>query len=185
MSNFRQKKLVKEILKSKTDFKNLRYVSDGINCYGFARGLSYIDENHEIYVPGALFYMMKKKEEYIEQKSMELILFSDGTNRKFLKKMHNRIMLDSIALNQPTTRVSFLEIKEDDKFQYFGLAFFEDYEEWHFICRDAESGIWFHKLGWQKSPEPVEWLRYGEKFISQGYVIYCCQDFFYRVEKNF
>ena len=58
-----------------------------INCYAFARGLTYPDEKHEYYTPGKLYKM----------KFGNGSIVNSGCDPCFIDKC---IMNDSIALNQ-------------------------------------------------------------------------------------
>lgn len=183
MINFRERRIVKKISKSTIDFEKMLNVEKGINCYAFARSLSYLDENREFYTPGMLYYMVKEGQQAAEEKLEEELFLVDSYNKSFFDKMDKYIQLDSIAIKQPVKRISFSEIKENDGFQYFGMSIFKEYGEWHFICRNPKNNIWFHKPGWKYSPEPVEWIEYGKEFMVYGHRAKCCKNFFYRIEK--
>ena len=72
MINFRERRIVKKISKSTIDFEKMLNVEKGINCYAFARSLSYLDENREFYTPGMLYYMVKEGQQAAEEKLEEL-----------------------------------------------------------------------------------------------------------------
>lgn len=177
-----------------------------INCYAFARRLTYPDKHQEIYSPG-MIYRMKFGSGDIVNKEINPVFIDACINR------------DNIALGQPCTRVAFNEIHEDDGRYYFGITKFyicpskikdpslhyylKDVNDekvsrhvWHFICR-TPSGIWLHKPNWeQPAEEIVEWENYGKSFIFSSYNtafggLYvpsrciCFENFFYRVENNY
>lgn len=152
--------------------------AEDINCYAFSRRLTYPNKYQDIYTPG-MIYKLK---------------FGSGeiTHTELDPHFINAcIMRDSIALNQPCTRVSFDEIREDDGYYYFGLAEFyicpskitderlhyylKDVDdektvthEWHFICR-TPYGIWVHKPNWKQASEEIEWEVYGKSFVFSSY----------------
>ena len=162
-----------------------------INCYAFARGLTFPDPHHQFYSPGKIHYMK----------------FGSGT---FVKNEHDPkfinecIMRDTIALGQNCNRVSFSAIKEDDGNFYFATTMFhmdtQPYEKhWHFICR-TPSGLWLHKPNWIQSAQDVNWLTYGKSFKFKTVAIdiscnpqqasnllvpcegVCFQNYFYKLE---
>lgn len=172
----------------------------GINCYAFARRLTYSDTNHQYYTPGMIYNLKYGTGDFVEQE-IDPDFIDDCINR------------DSIALNQPCTRVSFSEIDEDDEFYYFGIAKFhlrplkstnpllQKYldetmmtESWHFICR-TPSGLWLHKPNWIQPFEIINWETYGKNFYFFSFnkifnnmfpvECTCFENYFYRVENNY
>mgnify|MGYP004510273015 FL=1 len=166
-----------------------------INCYAFARGLTYPDEKHEYYTPGKLYKM----------KFGNGSIVNSGCDPCFIDKC---IMNDSIALNQHCERVSFNSIKKDDGYFYFALvdfhaiAFGKNSHHWHFICR-TQNGLWLHKPNWYQDVQTVNWIEYGKNlcfatlsreqgkntpYLFHGTPLYipcegsCFEDYFYRVE---
>lgn len=180
--------------------------ANDINCYGFARRLTYPDKHRIYYSPG-MIYRLKFGQGSIVDKEVE---------PNFI---HSCITRDNIALEQPCTRVSFNEIHEGDGQYYFGIAKYhmcpsqiedpllhsilKDVKDeevtsyfWHFICR-TPSGIWLHKPNWEQPAEEIEeWENFGKSFMFLNYNtafggLYvpsrciCFEDFFYRVENNY
>lgn len=162
-----------------------------INCYAFARGLTYPDMNHKFYFPGKMYHILSGKKE-------ENYLFPRGD----LMLMDMGIQNDSIALGQKCTRVSFNDIKENDGNFYFGITEIHslsnvDDHRYHFICR-TPSGMWLHKPDWIQTPQYVNWSTYGEKFTFEAILLdiasnskerycvltegICFNDYFYQLE---
>lgn len=177
-----------------------------INCYAFARRLTYPDKFKQIYSPGMIYRLKFGSGDIV----------TSELSPDFIDSCINR---DSIALEQPCRRVSFDEIKNDDGRYYFGIAKFhmcpskiadsklhsylKDVDDekvsrhlWHFICR-TPSGIWVHKPNWEQPAEEIEeWETYGQSFMFSAYNtafggLYvpsrciCFKDYFYRVENNY
>lgn len=180
--------------------------ANDINCYAFARRLTYPDKNRIYYAPGMIYRLKFGKGKVVDTE----------LNPHFIDECIER---DSIALEQPCTRVPFDEIQEDDGRYYFGIAKYymcpskikdpalhsilKDVDDekssshvWHFICR-TPSGLWLHKPNWEQPAEEIEeWESYGKSFMFLGYNtafggLYvptrciCFEDFFYRVENNY
>jgi hypothetical protein len=137
-----------------------------INCYGWARQLTYLDKEHLLYYPGMFKFLQTGGK-------CEVNLYNDQIDPVFLDQC---IRADSEALQQPCTRVSIDSIKDEDKNFYFGLAIvhtlqkqinvysilqqnklrYSTKKQWHFICRTAD-GVWLHKPNWQQSVEKIYW----------------------------
>lgn len=163
-----------------------------INCYGFARGLTFPDSQHQFYSPGKIYHMKFGTGNFIR-------------NEHDPRVIDKYVMRDSLALGQKCERVSFNTIKEDDGNFYFAITNFHmlehpDVNHWHFICR-TPSGIWLHKPNWIQTAKTVNWLTYGKSFqfetvaidISQciqhkssNFLVpcegVCFENYFYRLE---
>lgn len=176
-----------------------------INCYAFARRLTYPDRHQEFYTPGMIYRLKFGTGDVVH----------DQIDPNFIS---NCVMRDSIALNQSCTQVNFAEIDENDGRYYFGLVKFhicpskitnptlhhylKDVDDelsttcqWHFICR-TPAGIWLHKPNWFQDVEEIEWEIYGKVFNFLDYNgafggLYVptkgitFDAFFYRVENNY
>lgn len=165
-----------------------------LNCYAFARGLTYPDFKHQFYSPGKIYQMKFGKGPVLKNES----------NLRFIDRC---IQNDSIALKQKCPKVSFKDIKENDGYFYFAvtkfhlLHFSNDYH-WHFICR-TPNGLWLHKPNWCCNVQTLDWVEYGKTFrFSIDKVIeidkhklslqktsnpityegLCFEDYFYRLE---
>ena len=162
-----------------------------LNCYAFARGLTYPDSRHQIYSPGKIYHMK----------------FGCGTvvqNECDPHFIDRCIENDSIALNQKCQRVSFNSIKEDDGNFYFAitnlhLLSFPEEQHWHFICR-TQSGLWLHKPNWFSNAQSINWINYGKSFYFSAtpleihdflvhpssdlvqYEGFCFENYFYQLE---
>lgn len=153
------KKLVNLIAASFVDEDNFHewIHSYDINCYGFARGLTYPDLKHELYAPGKLHNLKFGTGEYVHNEY----------DPSFIDKCVKR---DSIALGQNCEQVTFDSIKEDDGNFYFAITDFhviplgDKDHHWHFICR-TQSGMWLHKPNWYQSVQSVNWIEYGKSFV--------------------
>lgn len=163
--------------------------SQDINCYAFARGLTYPDPAHKYYAPGKIYNLKFGVEEaYVR----------DEYNPEFIDKC---IAKDTFALNQNCKRVSFDQIKDDDGYFYFGITDFhvlgaEDDHHWHFICR-TETGLWLHKPNWYQDAFGVDWIKFGKTFrfytLTHGALVCnkniivpcigsCFENYFYRLK---
>lgn len=103
-------KLVSDSFFDEDDIQKWIHAKD-INCYAFARGLTYPDSKHEIYTPGKIYNLMY------------------GTNKCIKNEykpnlVHPYLVLDSKALGQTCTRVSFKSINENDGNFYFAITNF-------------------------------------------------------------
>ncbi len=158
--------------------------SPKINCYAFARGLTFPDVNNNIYAPGKIAQM---------QFGCGPVALNEY-DPSFIDTCINN---DSLALKQPCERVSFQTIKEDDCNFYFATTVFnsssiaDKKSHLHFICR-TESGLWLHKPSWFQEAQPVQWIEYGKKFKFKALALdlrstldcvgMCFEDFFYKTE---
>ena len=161
-----------------------------INCYAFARGLTFPDLHHNYYSPGKIYHMKSGKGDYIKNQTDPHVIDA-------------YVKADSIALNQKCERVTFSSIKEDDGNFYlaitnFHMIEFPDIEHWHFICR-TPSGMWLHKPNWSQKVQTINWNEYGRSFnfvtIAHGNLAsmpeplalvpcegICFEDYFYKLE---
>ena len=191
--------LIKLISDSKTSDLSKLKTTDHINCYAFARHLTYPDPCQEFYIPGTLFHIKNGYGDCIDN-------FDVDPN--FIDEC---IQNDSKAIGQTITRMSIDEIQNDGHY-YFGIAKFtlalhksddpairrfsnlNDSQRiylWHFIVREP-SGIWLHKPNYIQPVEKIKWEEYGKSFFANvyNYVLEaytpceytCFSDFFYRVE---
>lgn len=147
-------KLISDSFFDEDDIQKWLYAKD-INCYAFARGLTYPDLNHELYAPGKIHNLMFGTSKYIK-------------NEYKPKLVHKYLTLDSKALGQTCTRVSFKSIKKDDGNFYFAITNFhpiynKNDHHLHFICR-TPNGLWLHKPNWFQNSEVVNWIEYGKTF---------------------
>ena len=161
----------------------------GLNCYAYARNLTYPDPFHEYYAPGRI-YNLKFGSGRVIKKELKPSLIDECVVR------------DSVALNQKCTRVSFDEIDENDGKHYFAIVKFhicpskldpacfgnlgdlskdllkdllKDVNDevvgsysWHFIARTSE-GKWMHKPDWIMPVEEIKWEEYGKTFFFPSY----------------
>ncbi len=162
-----------------------------LNCYAFARGLTYPDSKHQFYAPGKIYQMKFGYGNVLQNEC----------NPRFIDKC---IENDSIALKQNCQRVSFSDIKEDDVNFYFAITKFHlpslpNEYHWHFICR-TPSGLWLHKPNWFSNVQFINWIEYGKSFFfsatplevdkmlvhpSSDWVQYegfCFENYFYKLE---
>ena len=126
-----------------------------INCYAFARGLTYPDVNQRYYAPGKIHQLMFGTGD---------ITISE-TNPDYIDKC---IQNDSIALNQEVEKVNFKDISPTDGQFYFAICNFkmkdnEDIKHWHFICR-TPTNLWLHKPNWAQDVQAVNWIKDGQTF---------------------
>lgn len=133
-----------------------------INCYAFARGLTFPDPHHQFYSPGKIHYMKFGSGAFVR-------------NEHELEFINECILRDNIALGQNCERVSFNTIKENDGNFYFATTFFHMQTQpyikyWHFICR-TPSGLWLHKPNWFQSAQAINWLTYGQTFNFESLAI--------------
>lgn len=150
--------LIKSIANSLVDDDNFNewIHSTNINCYGFARGLTYPDLKQQFYAPGKLFNIK--------------FGFGEFARTEYTPPIIDKyIMRDSFALEQNVERISFDNINENDGNFYFALTDFsiiplgKNDHHWHFICR-TQSGIWLHKPNWYQPVQKVNWSQYGKTF---------------------
>ncbi len=167
-----------------------------INCYAFARHLTYQDEFHSIYTPGMIHNI---------QFDHGPIILSQ-TNFNLLEYC---LLLDSKALEQKTKKIFFDDIKENDGYSYIGICYasvnklnlgkqaieiLKNYNicsTWHFICR-TKDGIWMHKPNWDQPVETIIWKKFGKQFFFQcstnipNFMVEakctCKKDYFYQIE---
>ena len=183
-------KLVSDSFFDEDDIQKWIHAKD-INCYAFARGLTYPDSKHEIYTPGKIYNLMY------------------GTNKCIKNEykpnlVHPYLVLDSKALGQTCTRVSFKSINENDGNFYFAITNFhpiynKNDHQFHFICK-TPNGLCLNKPNWFQNVEPVSWTDYGKTFqmytlakevsstsitISSSRIKcegICFEDYFYKLE---
>lgn len=164
-----------------------------INCYAAARMLTYPDAHRQYYSPGRLYN-----------------LYNGGSGRFLTREIsdlefvHQCIMLDSMALNQPCTRVTFEQIAENDGYHYFGFCKsqivlprqvnLKQSDDWHFIFR-LPTGLWLHKPGFDQSIDVIDWIEEGKFFASTAYSdlvsfslpvkVTCFRNMFYRLDNQY
>lgn len=169
-----------------------------INCYAAARMLTYPDSYKQYYMPGRIYNLMYGAGNFAQKYEKNPML------------IHQYIMADSQALNQPCTKVCFNDIDPYDEYHYFGICklrllnspkfdyipeqILRKHEDWHFIFR-LPTGIWLHKPGYKNPVELIEWDIYGKSFYSYCYNSYlkvelpikitCFENFFYRLDKKY
>lgn len=142
-----------------------------INCYAFARQLTYPDYNRNYYFPGMLYRLKYGTGDSMVTQSAQSSNYTDS----FIKAC---IMRDNIALEQECIQVQFDEIDSNDGYKYFAVAkftlcpviykgrtvqFATGNQDWHFICRTAD-GVWRHKPNFFQPVINVVWNEYGKTF---------------------